>query len=86
MSFASPFLLENAMKTLHFVVPALAVCSVSSALLVGDAHALAGPPITKQMSDTQRAAQTKALKSKSSAHDQAKKEGNKSPASAPAAQ
>jgi hypothetical protein len=77
---------EGDMNGLRVAMPVVAICVVSGAMLVGEAVAQAGPPITRQMQDTQRAAQKKALKSKSSAHDQSKKEDKTLPASAPAAQ
>jgi hypothetical protein len=82
---------EGEMNGLRFAKPgvaATAACVALGAVLMYAIDAQAAPPVTKPMADTQRAAQTKALKSRSTAHDQAKKEGNKAPASAsaPAAQ
>ena len=64
------------------VAACIALCSVSA----HEAFAQAGPPVTRQMQDTQRAAQKKAREAHSAPHTQKKEKSDKSPMPASAAQ
>jgi hypothetical protein len=77
------FLLESDMNGFYVAAPAIAACIVMYSISPTSVRAQTGAAATKQMQDTQRAAQKKAREAKSDKHDQMKKE-NEAPPTPPA--
>jgi hypothetical protein len=74
----------NGMNRIYAAGLGIAACIAMASFTEHDARAQA--PITRQMQDTQRAAQTKARETQTPSHKKSKKQGASSPMAASAAQ